>query len=139
MPDGYGFDLGNILSGNDGGNDDGAAAAIVTGTSCHSNPCQNGCTCEQSCRDENDYVCVPPAGRPFVGKNCEWEAIVQCTGDRAIRVSIPTAAISQYAMGVDTVVVQGCNNAPSYTCNPSLGTPAPSCGPVSSPTGNYYA
>jgi len=56
-----------------------------------------------------------------------------------IRVSIPKDAIAQYAMGVDTVVLQGCNNAPSYTCNAALGLPSPSCGPISSPTGNYYA
>ena len=62
---------------------------------CSSNPCQNSCTCEVSCQDENDYVCVPPAGRPFVGKNCEWEAIVQCTANRSIRVSIPTGAVAQ--------------------------------------------
>ena len=29
---------------------------------CSSSPCQNGCTCQPSCQDENDYVCVPPAG-----------------------------------------------------------------------------
>ena len=96
-------------------------------------PCQNGCSCQQSCRDENDYVCIPPVGRPFVGKNCEWEAVVQCTADRSIRVSIPTEAVSQYAMGVPNVVVQGCNNAPSYICNDS-----PSCGPVLNPTNGYY-
>ena len=107
--------------------------ATPTGMSCKSSPCQNGCTCQTSCRDENDYVCVPPAGRPFVGKNCEWEAVVQCTADRSIRVSIPTAAVSQYAMGVNNVVVQGCNNAPSYICNDN-----PSCGPVMHATNGFY-
>lgn len=109
-----------------------------TGTSCSNSPCRNGCVCEQSCRDENDYVCVPPAGRPFVGKNCEWEAVVQCTADRSIRVSIPKDAVDQYAMGVPNVILQGCNNAPSYICNNDMGMPAASCGPISSPSGNYY-
>lgn len=102
-------------------------------TGCASSPCQNGCSCQASCRDENDYVCVPPAGRPFVGKNCEWEAVVQCTADRTIRVSIPSAAVDQYAMGVANVVVQGCNQSPDYLCNDQ-----PSCGPVKMSTGGFY-
>jgi len=102
-------------------------------TGCAASPCQNGCSCQASCRDENDYVCVPPAGRPFVGKNCEWEAVVQCTADRTIRVSIPSAAVDQYAMGVANVVVQGCNQSPDYLCNDQ-----PSCGPVKMSTGGFY-
>ena len=81
--------------------------SVIPSRGCANSPCQNGCTCQASCRDENDYVCVPPAGRPFVGKNCEWEAVVQCTANRSIRISIPSAAVAQYAMGVGNVVVQG--------------------------------
>lgn len=100
---------------------------------CAGDPCLNGCTCQPSCRDENDYVCVPQPGRPFVGKNCEFEAQVQCTANRSIRVSLPVAAIDQYALGVPNVVIQGCNNAPSFICNNN-----PSCGPATTAVGGFY-
>jgi len=107
--------------------------SISDNTGCASNPCLNGCTCQASCRDENDYVCVPQPGRPFVGKNCEYEAQVQCTANRSIRVSLPVAAIDQYALGVPNVVIQGCNNAPSFICNNN-----PSCGPATTAVGGFY-
>jgi len=109
----------------------GTSGAI--GTSCSNNPCLNGCTCQTSCRDENDYVCVPQPGRPFVGKNCEFEAQVQCTASRSIRISLPVAAIEQYALGVPNVIIQGCNNAPSFMCNDR-----PSCGPATTAVGGFY-
>ena len=37
----------------------GAAAAL----SCVDNPCNNGCQCETSCKDENDYYCRPQGKR----------------------------------------------------------------------------
>ena len=47
------------------------------------------------------------AGRPLVGKNCEWEASVKCRADRSIFVSIPEAAVQQYANGMQNALVQG--------------------------------
>jgi len=107
------------------------------GAGCAARPCLNGCTCQASCRDENDYVCVPPPGASLIGKNCEYEATVMCHADRSISISVPKQAINDYAMGVSNVVLQGCNPPRGSQGNQFLcDTNSPSCGPPVAPRPN---
>jgi len=111
-------------------------AVFPAGVGCASQPCQNGCTCQASCRDENDYVCVPPPGQPFVGKNCEWRAQVNCQADSTISIRVPEQAVAQYAQGIQSVMVQGCQD-PLFLCNGN-GNRQQSCGPVTQATNGYF-
>ena len=78
----------------------------VSGHVCDTaNPCMNGCSCEASCRDENDYVCVPSPGAPFVGKNCEWPVAVQCTANNEVKIDVPAAAVEAFQVEFEHFVV----------------------------------
>lgn len=103
------------------------------GVGCASQPCLNGCTCQPSCRDENDYVCVPQPGHPFVGKNCNWRAEVICGPESTISIRVPEMAVAEYAIGVNTVVVQGCSSSPFFLCNDQ-----PTCGPVTQSVNGFF-
>lgn len=96
----------------------GAAAAL----SCVDNPCNNGCQCETSCKDENDYYCRPQAGFPFIGKDCDYEAIPLCTST-GIKIRIPASAVEEYARGIPNVGIHGCANgvcsAGGAVCGPA--------------------
>jgi len=78
--------------------------------------CQNGCTCEPSCKDENNYYCKPQVGFPFIGKNCEYPIQPRCTTD-SVSISVPNDAIFWYAQGVPNVAVHGC--VAGTICHPS--------------------
>merc|ERR1712188_41476 len=109
--------------------------APVTGHICDTaNPCQNGCSCQASCRDENDYVCVPAPGFPFVGKNCEWAVNVQCTSNNEVQIDVPSAAVDAFQMNVPNGMIQGCNR-PDYMCDAT----SRSCGPAKNSFNGFYS
>ena len=47
---------------------------------CRENPCSNGCTCEESCRDEDSYFCRMEHNSPLIGKKCDYELDFTCDG-----------------------------------------------------------
>ena len=98
------------------------------------NPCQNQCTCEPSCRDADDYVCKSSPGRPFIGKNCEWQVAVNCMANNAVTITVPEAAIASYELTVKNGLIQGCNRE-DLICDSVTRT----CGPATSPVNGFYS
>jgi len=94
--------------------------------SCKDNPCLNGCVCQQSCRDENDYYCENPntngIHQHYIGKNCEYPVIATCR-DTSIELVVPENAIKAYQLTVPNGVVCGGAVKPDFFCpRPSITT-----------------
>jgi len=103
---------------------------VAASLSCNDNPCRNSCQCETSCKDENDYYCRPNAGFPFIGKNCDYEAVPFCTST-GIKIRIPQAAVDEYARGIPNVGIHGCT---SGVCSASSAV----CGPARISNNGFY-